>query len=94
LTYLLRQAGFEIRTIQHLEGYLATLAYQLETAARHLPILPDQLHPLAFLIAGISLLLKPVFFLLYLLLDRADTVYKIDRGYSKNYAVIAYKLSV
>jgi len=93
LTYLLRQAGFEIRAIQHLEGYLATLAYQLETAARHLPVLPSRLHPIAFLIAGISLLLKPLFFSLYILLDLADTVYKVDRGYSKNYAVIAYKPS-
>jgi len=94
LTYLLCQAGFEIRAIQHLEGYLATLAYQLETAARHLPVLPVRLHPVAFLIAGISLLLKPLFLSLYLLLDLADTIYKVDRGYSKNYAVIAYKPGV
>jgi SAM-dependent methyltransferase len=91
LAHLLRQAGFQVGAIQPLEGYLATLAYQLETAARHLPILPRQPSIFALLIAGLSLLLKPLFLMLYLIFDCIDAIYKFDGAYSKNYAVIAHK---
>ena len=94
LEYLFSRAQLNVTSIQGLEGYLGTLGYQLETAARHLPILPKKQGGLvSWLIAGISLFLKPLFFLCYLLFAAADTAYKLDVSYSKNYAVIATKAS-
>jgi len=37
LRYLLKQAGFRVREIEWLEGYLGTLGYQAQLAGRHLP---------------------------------------------------------
>ncbi len=92
LRYLLERAGFEVRTIQRLEGYLGTLAYQLESAARYLPILPTRSGGFAsWIVAAASLFLKPLFFLTYLFLAAADSAYKVNGAYSKNYAVVAVK---
>jgi SAM-dependent methyltransferase len=92
LRHLLEQAGFEVRRIQRLEGYLGTLAYQLESAARYLPILPARSGGLvSWIVAVASLFLKPLFFLTYLFLAAADSTYKVHGAYSKNYAVVACK---
>lgn len=92
LRHLLEQAGFEVRTIERLEGYLGTLAYQLESAARYLPIVPARSGGLvSWIVAVASLFLKPLFFLTYLFLALADTAYKVYGPYSKNYAVVAFK---
>jgi hypothetical protein len=69
-----------------LEGYLATLAYQLETAARHLPVLPSPLHPTSSP-SSIAGHFSPAFetfildrYTLFLIVLDADTVYKVRRS--------------
>ncbi|MDW8395773.1 MAG: methyltransferase domain-containing protein [Anaerolineae bacterium] len=92
LIYLLEQAGLETLQVEPLEGYLGTLAYECETAARHFPLRPREWsNPVAWLVALSALVVKPVCSLAYLLLSAADVAYKVNGGYCKNYAVIARK---
>lgn len=92
LAYLIEQAGLEVVHIEPLEGYLGTLAYECETAARFFPLRPRAWNnPVAWLVALAALVVKPACFLAYLALSAADTVYKVGGGYCKNYAVIARK---
>jgi SAM-dependent methyltransferase len=77
---LMPKAGFEIDSIDWLEGYVGTVAYQLEGAARNLP-------------PGIGWLpFRALFGLLSLVFHRLDIrkPYK-GGGYPKNYVVLATK---
>lgn len=76
--HLATEAGFDVREIDWLEGYYATLSYQLRTAARHLS--------LAFLP------LRLVFLLLARMFASLDLRHKVtDRGICKNYRVVLVK---
>jgi SAM-dependent methyltransferase len=92
--YLLEKAGFEILSTEWLEGYAGTLAYQFKTAAGALSITPrDYGGGFGGLLgAALSIILKPVLYLLALIYSRLDIRHKYQsRGYPKNYAVIARK---
>lgn len=92
--YQLQQAGFQIKRLEHLEGYYATLAYQLQMAATDLPLTPNLYGGGTIGISAslFALFLKPFFFLISLLFSRLDLRYKnIVSGHSKNYAIVALK---
>lgn len=92
--YLFERAGFRIERLEWLEGYLGTLAYQLDCACRYLPASPRRLGggvvgwAAAPVIGGI----KIAAFVLAGLLYRLDVRARItDAGLPKNYVIIARK---
>ncbi|HJQ15611.1 MAG TPA: class I SAM-dependent methyltransferase [Allosphingosinicella sp.] len=78
--YLLPNAGFEIKSLDWMEGYLGTVAYQLDTAVRYLPRTIGMLLP------------RILFSILSIIFYRLDIQqpYK-ESGFPKNYAVVAEK---
>jgi SAM-dependent methyltransferase len=92
--HLLQSSGFRVERIEWLEGYYGTLSYQLEAAAKSLPIHPAQYGGGA--VGGVaslgSLLLKPSFYALSLAYAHLDQQHKfVAGGLCKNYAVVARK---
>jgi ubiquinone/menaquinone biosynthesis C-methylase UbiE len=78
--HMLPAAGFEIERIDWLEGYVGTVAYQLESAARYLPRGIGWL-PVRGLFAGLSMLFH-----------RLDIRNRhTSSGFPKNYVVIAVR---
>jgi SAM-dependent methyltransferase len=75
---ILPAAGFKVDRIDWLEGYVGTVAYQLESAARYLP-------------RGIAWLpVRGLFGLLSLVFHRLDIRHRhTSSGYPKNYVVLA-----
>ena len=82
LRHLFERAGYAEIEIEWLEGYLATVGYELDVAARALPPRAGPLHPL-----------RPLRFMLERaseLAARSDVRRKrTDRGHPKNYTVVA-----
>ncbi|MEQ9324812.1 MAG: class I SAM-dependent methyltransferase [Polyangiaceae bacterium] len=95
LERLLPLAGFEIERLDWLEGYLGTLSYQAKGAAAALPRWADaKRHKLLAPLLPVSALLRAGLDGLSDVLGRADMRVKVtDRGYCKNYAVVAKKRS-
>ena len=94
LTYLLRNAGFEIIEITWLEGYFSTIAYQFKTAFKSLPLHPKYFggNLVGIFIIPLILLLKPILLIYAILLAHLDINNKFTaKGYCKNYAIIAKK---
>lgn len=92
--YLLGEAGFSIRRLDWMEGYLGTVAYQLESAAAYLPHSPSKLGKgfLAFAAAPVILASKIAFRALAKLLYRLDEDHRYTmRGMPKNYVAIVEK---
>lgn len=92
--YRLKSAGFMVDEIEWMEGYFGTLSYQLETAAKALPIRPSLLGggAIGILLAPLIAILKIAFLILSLFFARLDLRYKYtERGLCKNYTVIATK---
>lgn len=90
--YLLEGNGFQIVNMRWMEGYYGTLAYQLEMAARDLPLRPVDYGGGLFgwLSSFMFFFLKPVFYVLSLLFSRLDLRhYYISGGMSKNYLIHA-----
>ena len=94
MAYLLDQAGFEVESIEWLEGYFGTLSYQLRLGARAIPVrgrdygggLPGWIMavlawPIRLFMAGLSIG--------YARLDLRKKY--TANGMCKNYAVIAHK---
>lgn len=78
--YMFPKAGFVVERIDWLEGYLGTVAYQLDTAARYLP-------------RGVLMLVPRILFAFFaILFYRIDSRKPYRRkGYPKNYVVVARK---
>jgi SAM-dependent methyltransferase len=94
LLHLLNRAGFKVERLERLEGYYMTLAYQLATAAKSLPITKSDYGNSVFgaLMFVLAIPLKIQFLLLSLFFSRLEISHKnVKVGYSKNYAVIAVK---
>jgi len=92
--HLLQSAGFTITKIDWLEGYCATLSYQLKKASQYLPLHPKHYGGgLIGIFASImAILLKPLFAFLYIFFAYLDMRHKYTRtGYCTNYTVIAVK---
>jgi SAM-dependent methyltransferase len=92
--YLLERKGFQILEMHWLEGYYGTLAYQLEMAARELPLRPADYGGGArgWLSSILSALLKPGFYALSLLFSRLDLHHPyFAGGMCKNYILHAVR---
>jgi SAM-dependent methyltransferase len=94
LRHLLQSAGFRIDEMFWLEGYVGTLAYQLELASRSLPIGPAHYGgggP-GLAAAALAVLLRPSLFVLSQVYARLDVRHRYTgSGHCKNYCVIAQK---
>ncbi|NJK55929.1 MAG: class I SAM-dependent methyltransferase [Pleurocapsa sp. SU_5_0] len=94
-SYLFQEAGFKIEKIEWLEGYLGTLAYQLEGAYKSLPISINSLAKNWLIIIVLSpffIFCKVLFLLLSAILYRLDLIIKLtSHGYPKNYVIVAKK---
>jgi SAM-dependent methyltransferase len=94
--YLFAETGFRIDRLEWMEGYFGTVAYQLDTAARYLPARPNDITPglLGYALAPAVGALKVTFALAAILFYRLDIRSPLkDRGFPKNYVVIATKVS-
>jgi SAM-dependent methyltransferase len=92
--HLFAEAGFRIDRIEWLEGYLGTVAYQLDTAARYLPVRPSAIGPglRGYVLAPMMAAVKLVFALTAIAFYRLDIAAPVKtRGFPKNYVVIATK---
>jgi hypothetical protein len=91
---LFPKGGFDVLSIDWMEGYFGTVAYQLERAARNLPLKPREISPgfVGLLSVPFIFAIKGLFAVLAGIFSRLDMrhVYKA-RGYPKNYVVIAQK---
>jgi len=95
-SYLLERAGFEVESIDWLEGYHGTVAFQLDWASRLAGRGPSDFGGgrLGLVTALAVNLSRPILFILALLLYRSDVRSKYTaRGYCKNYAIVAAKAS-
>jgi SAM-dependent methyltransferase len=94
LRHLLETSGFQVTKIEWLEGYYGTIAYQLENAAKYLPLHPAQYGGglIGFALIPFVLLLKAFFALLALFFSKLDvrTKYTLS-GHCKNYTIVANK---
>jgi SAM-dependent methyltransferase len=94
LRYLFSSTGFEIQRIDWLEGYFATVAYQLSSMARYLP---SEARHLGGGLRGhglvpVMLLLKSGFAVCAMLFHQLETSTKFaTRGYPKNYVAVVGK---
>jgi SAM-dependent methyltransferase len=92
--YLLSESGFTIDRIDWMEGYLGTVAYQLERASRDLPASPRALNAgaLGYMASPLIALLRILFASAAVLFYRLDirAPYK-KAGFPKNYVVLATK---
>jgi SAM-dependent methyltransferase len=96
LIRLFQKSGFTIQSIEWLEGYFGTLAYQLREAAKSLPIRPSDLGPgiFSWLAIGIVGLSKLLFGTLTPFFTWLDMRFKyVTRGQCKNYAIIGVKVA-
>jgi SAM-dependent methyltransferase len=91
---LMETAGLDVIAIGWVQGYLGTLAYQLNLARHCLPSLPRMYGGggLGWFAAGLSLLLRPLFLLLAVYFARLDLRAKyVGAGHCLDYYVIARK---
>jgi SAM-dependent methyltransferase len=92
--HLMKEAAFEIVEVSWLEGYFGTLAYQLETASRYLPVRPGQISPgmVGYVAAPLMVLTKIACRVLAPILHRLDERHRYTgRGYPKNYVTLVRK---
>jgi SAM-dependent methyltransferase len=89
--FLFNEAGFSFQRLDWMDGYYATVGYQLNTISRYLPARPGHIAS-----GGLGLLLAPAFMLLRLQLAALSILFhwlemknKITtHGYPKNYVAI------
>lgn len=89
--HLFSKAGFTILSLDWMEGYLGTVAYQLEGVARNLPVRPSDVAPgiAGWLTCPLIAALKLFSFAFSLILYRLDTKHRYTRkGYPKNYVLV------
>ena len=94
--FMFKKAGFNIESIEWMEGFFGTVAYQFQGMARYLPTNPIPYlrrpcwpilaWPIVVLVRLLSALLAALFY-------RLDMACKVtERGYPKNYVVIVRKI--
>jgi len=94
LRHRLESAGFEVKSLEWLEGYFGTLAFQLRTAAR---VLPRNGGDYGGGVAGMAWAAamgasRPLLHLLARSLDRMELRHQYTSGgHPKNYAAVAHK---
>lgn len=91
---MFKKAGLEILSIDWLEGYLGTVAYQMETAAKYLPLSPAALGGglVGWIAVPFIAAIKITSFAAAALLYRLDIRHRwTGSGFPKNYVVTARK---
>lgn len=92
--HMFAKTGFTIESIDWMEGYVGTVAYQLKRASMYLPVKPHDVYPglTGFVLSPFFGAIRISFRLLAAILSQIDirAPYK-KRGYPKNYIVIATK---
>jgi SAM-dependent methyltransferase len=95
LSHLLSEAGFHITSLNELEGYWGTLAYQWRSAARQLPWIfppPYGSLPTRFLSLPFLITMKLLLAIASALATQLDIqYYDTSRWHCKNYKVVACK---
>ncbi len=92
LSHLLERCGFQVVSLEPLEGYFGTLSYQLDLACQSLPRSVRHNDSLGKWAAWpLFLLLKPSFYVLSLIFGHLDVNWKVNAGLCKNYTVVARK---
>jgi SAM-dependent methyltransferase len=94
--YLFSESGFKIDRLEWMEGYFGTVAYQLDTAARYLPVNPcgKASRALGYALAPGIALLKMIFAIAAIVFYRVDIKSPIKlKGFPKNYVVFATKIA-
>jgi SAM-dependent methyltransferase len=92
--YLFKEAGLNIERLEWLEGYFGTVAYQLKTASKYLPVNPNKLGGMlvGVILSPIIFIVKIIFLLLAFIFYRIDINIKFtSMGFPKNYVIIARK---
>jgi SAM-dependent methyltransferase len=92
--HLMKEAGFEILSLEWMEGYFGTVAYQLKTSSSYLPIrayrvVPGLLGWLAVPVVIFSRIIFRVLASFFYILDENGK--HTSSGYPKNYLVIVRK---
>ena len=93
---LFNATGFRIDRLEWMEGYFGTVAYELETAARYLPSHPRHIARgvLGYAVAPSVWVSKVLFAFAAILFYRVDIQAPFkERGFPKNYVVIATKVN-
>jgi hypothetical protein len=91
----LESAGFQVESIEWLEGYAGTVSYQFKEAAMNLPWRPGSYGGglLGVITAGLVAFLRAPLMAAAALLSSADVRHRFrDAGQCKNYAVVAVKV--
>lgn len=91
---LMEQAGLKVLRLDWMEGYFGTVAYQLHTAAKYLPIAPTKISPGLFglIVVPVVAASRFLFWLLAHLFYRLDEKGRFcERGFPKNYILIVEK---
>jgi ubiquinone/menaquinone biosynthesis C-methylase UbiE len=94
--YLFKESGFQIDRLEWMEGYFGTVAYQLDTAARYLPVHPHAIASgaLGYALAPAVAVLKALFALTAIVFYRVDMKSPVKvKGFPKNYVVFATKVA-
>lgn len=92
--YMLTAVGLEIERLDWMEGYFGTVAYQMSTAAKYLPIKPSKISPgvIGWVTFPIIVLSKLAFKGLGWLFAKLDERSRYtERGFPKNYVAIVRK---
>lgn len=97
LRNLVERAGFEINNLEWLEGYLGSLSYQFDVAARSLPSTLSEMTEIAshlgLFAVGFLFIIRPVFRVLNRIFSMFEMRYKYTKkGFGKNYVLIASKI--
>jgi len=91
---IFNEAGFTIRDLHWLEGYMGTLHYQLKRMARHMPLSPGKIGggAVAWLLTVLFMLLKPTLRLTASLASRCDVRRRYsETGFPINYVALIEK---
>lgn len=91
---LFEQAGFKVDSVEWLEGYYGTLAYQMQRIMKNMPVFDRRVltSPVGLLALPFLLLLKVTAFLGSAVLPQLDlSVRATDKGHPINYVTLAHK---
>jgi SAM-dependent methyltransferase len=91
---IFNEAGFTVRDLRWLEGYMGTLHYQLKRMSRHMPLSPQKIGggPAAWLLTTLFMFLKPTLRLAASLAGRCDVRRRYsETGFPINYVALMEK---
>jgi SAM-dependent methyltransferase len=92
LSHVVEDAGFDVKRVEWLEGYYATLAYQMQLAARSLSVRRALGSRFGLLESGGIAVSRATFKILSRFFAALELKHKyVERGLCKNYAIVATK---